>query len=68
MVIKAAVLGARVLEVPVSHTPRIAGRSKISGTIRGSVRAGYGFLSAALRGERRVMRPSFLDAVPSALI
>jgi hypothetical protein len=54
MVIKAAVLGARVLEVPVSHTPLIAGRSKISGTLRGSVRAGYGFLSAALRAARDV--------------
>jgi glycosyltransferase involved in cell wall biosynthesis len=54
MVIKAAALGARIVEVPVSHMPRIAGRSKVSGTIRGTVRAGYGFLSAVLRAARDV--------------
>ena len=31
MVLKAAVVGARILEVPVSHQPRLAGRSKVSG-------------------------------------
>jgi glycosyltransferase involved in cell wall biosynthesis len=52
MVVKAAALGARIVEVPVSHSPRIAGRSKVSGTFRGTVRAGYGFLSAVLRASR----------------
>jgi len=52
MVIKAAALGARIVEVPVSHAPRIAGHSKVSGTFRGTVRAGYGFLSAVLRASR----------------
>jgi glycosyltransferase involved in cell wall biosynthesis len=54
MVVKAAVLGASIVEVPVTHSPRIAGRSKVSGTIRGTVRAGYGFLSALLRASRDV--------------
>jgi glycosyltransferase involved in cell wall biosynthesis len=54
MVVKAAALGARIVEVPVSHSPRIAGRSKVSGTFRGTVRAGYGFLSAVLRAARDV--------------
>jgi glycosyltransferase involved in cell wall biosynthesis len=54
MVVKAAVLGARILEVPVSHAPRLAGRSKVSGTLRGTIGAGYGFLSAALRAARDV--------------
>jgi len=54
MVVKAAVLGARIVEVPISHLPRIAGRSKVSGTLRGTVRAGYGFLSAVLRAARDV--------------
>jgi glycosyltransferase involved in cell wall biosynthesis len=54
MVVKAAALGARIVEVPVSHSPRIAGRSKVSGTFRGSVRAGYGFLSAVVRAARDV--------------
>ena len=52
MVVKAAVLGVRILEVPVSHTARLAGRSKISGTLLGTVRAGYAFLSTALRAAR----------------
>lgn len=39
MQMKAAKLGLRVLEVPVGYRPRI-GTSKISGTVRGVVRAG----------------------------
>jgi hypothetical protein len=54
MVIKAAAVGARIAEVPVSHSPRIAGRSKVSGTFRGTVRAGYGFLAAVLRAARDI--------------
>jgi glycosyltransferase involved in cell wall biosynthesis len=49
MVVKVAALGGRIVEVPVSHAPRLAGRSKVSGTVIGSLRAGYGFLSAAIR-------------------
>lgn len=52
MVVKAAVRRARIREVPVSHAPRLAGESKVSGTLVGSLRAGYGFLSAVLRAER----------------
>jgi glycosyltransferase involved in cell wall biosynthesis len=54
MVVKAAALGARIVEVPVSQGPRRGGRSKVSGTLTGSVRAGYGFLAAALRAARDV--------------
>jgi glycosyltransferase involved in cell wall biosynthesis len=43
MQIKAARLGLRVLEVPVSYRRRI-GVSKISGTIRGTILAGYKIL------------------------
>ena len=53
MVVRAAALGARILEVPVSHAPRQAGRSKVSGTVLGTVRAGYAFLSTALRAPRK---------------
>jgi glycosyltransferase involved in cell wall biosynthesis len=49
MVVKAAALGARIVEVPVFHGPRLAGESKVSGTLVGSARATYGFLRAALR-------------------
>jgi glycosyltransferase involved in cell wall biosynthesis len=43
MQIKAARMGLRTTEVPVSYRKRI-GRSKISGTIVGSVKAGYKIL------------------------
>ena len=49
MVVKAAARGARIVEVPVSHAARLGGRSKVSGTVIGSLRAGYGFLRATLR-------------------
>ncbi len=52
MVVKAAMRGARILEVPVSHAPRLAGRSKVSGTLLGTIRAGYAFLSVALLAAR----------------
>jgi glycosyltransferase involved in cell wall biosynthesis len=58
MVVKAAALGARIVEVPVSHGPRLGGRSKVSGTLRGTVRAGYGFLAAVLRAARDASRAS----------
>jgi len=52
MVVKAAAVGARIVEVPVSHSPRQGGRSKVSGTLSGSVRAGYAFVTTALRAAR----------------
>ncbi|MEL7210928.1 MAG: hypothetical protein AAGK32_22290 [Actinomycetota bacterium] len=39
MTVKAANRGATIVEVPVSWLPRAAGRSKVSGTLRGSVLA-----------------------------
>ena len=36
--LRAETLRARIVEVPVSHYPRLAGRSKVSGTLRGSAR------------------------------
>jgi len=40
--------GLRIAEVPVSHHPRSAGRSKISGSIVGTVRAGSKIVIASL--------------------
>jgi len=45
---RAARLGYRVQGIPVSYRPRI-GTSKISGTVRGSVLAGYRMLRAVFR-------------------
>lgn len=39
MVLRAVAAGWRVAEVPVAYRPRAAGRSKVSGSVRGSLRA-----------------------------
>lgn len=48
MILKAVRDGYRVVEVPVSYYPRI-GRSKISGTLQGTVGAGWFILSLIVR-------------------
>jgi len=48
MVVKAARRGYRIVEVPVSCRARL-GRSKVSGTLKGSALAGYHLLSTTLR-------------------
>jgi len=41
MIVKAARRGWRVVEMPVRYRPRLGGRSKISGTVRGTALATY---------------------------
>lgn len=53
---RALAAGLRVLEVPVSHRPRLAGRSKISGSIGGTLRAGSKILWMAVREGWRARR------------
>jgi len=48
MILKGALAGYRVVEVPVSYHPRI-GKSKISGTLEGTVGAGWFILSLIVR-------------------
>lgn len=48
MLVKAAKRGARIMEVPVSYRKRI-GKSKVSGTVRGSFLAAYYMLYIPLR-------------------
>ncbi|MEB3358731.1 MAG: glycosyltransferase family 2 protein [Synechococcales bacterium] len=45
MQVRAVELGLRIVELPVGYRPRLAGQSKISGTLRGSLRAGQVILS-----------------------
>jgi len=49
MVIRVARQGGKIVEVPVTQRPRLAGRSKVAGTLWGSLRAGCAFLAVALR-------------------
>ena len=44
MIVKGALAGFRIVEVPVSYHPRI-GKSKISGTVKGTIGAGWFILS-----------------------
>jgi glycosyltransferase involved in cell wall biosynthesis len=48
MILKGALAGFRVVEVPVSYHPRI-GKSKISGTLKGTVGAAWFILSLIVR-------------------
>ena len=49
MMVKAARRGAAILEVPISYHPRRAGRSKVSGTLRGTLLAARYILGVTLR-------------------
>jgi len=60
MILKGALAGFRVVEVPVSYYPRI-GKSKISGTLKGTAGAGWFILSLIVRyyfRRRRAGMPS----------
>jgi glycosyltransferase involved in cell wall biosynthesis len=49
MVARAARAGLRIAEVEVSQRPRRGGRSKVAGTVTGSLRAGWRFIRVVLR-------------------
>jgi len=49
MMILAHRAGFHLLEVPVSYGPRQGGQSKVSGTIKGSAKAGYHIIKTVLR-------------------
>jgi glycosyltransferase involved in cell wall biosynthesis len=59
MILKGALAEYRIVEVPVSYHPRI-GKSKISGTVKGTLGAGWFILSLILRYyfRRRRARPT----------
>lgn len=59
MILKGALAGFRIVEVPVSYYPRI-GKSKISGTLRGTLGAAWFIFSLIVRyyfGRRRAGMP-----------
>ncbi|MEW6401663.1 MAG: glycosyltransferase family 2 protein [Chloroflexota bacterium] len=49
MIVKSAWCGAKILEVPVSYHNRRFGQSKVSGTVRGTVLAGWHILNVTFR-------------------
>lgn len=48
MIVKSALAGIRIVEVPVSYHPRI-GKSKISGTVKGTIGAAWFIVTVILR-------------------
>ena len=69
MQVKAARLGLRVVEVPVAHRRRFGGRSKVSGTVRGTIGAATKIIATILRhtggGPRVSLDPLAGAARPS---
>ncbi len=55
MILKGALAGFRIVEVPVSYHPRI-GKSKISGTLKGTLGAAWFILSLIVRYYLRHQR------------
>ena len=49
MQMRAARAGLRILELPVPHGRRLAGKSKVAGTLRGTVKAGFRILGTFSR-------------------
>jgi len=49
MIVKAKQHGARIVEVPVSYQSRRHGQSKVSGTVRGTLLAGWHILGVTFR-------------------
>jgi glycosyltransferase involved in cell wall biosynthesis len=49
MQMRAARARLRILELPVPHGRRLAGRSKVAGTLRGTLKAGFRILAAFAR-------------------
>jgi hypothetical protein len=49
MIVKAARRGAGIVERPVKYYPRLAGKSKVSGTIKGSILAAYMILRTTFK-------------------
>jgi len=49
MMVKAARAGYRLEEIPVRYRSRLGGKSKISGTVRGTILAGYYILTTTFR-------------------
>jgi rSAM/selenodomain-associated transferase 1 len=66
MLIKAARLKLRIAEVPVDYRRRAGGKSKVAGTLAGTVKASYSILSTILRytgwhPDRAGVRPMIVD-------
>lgn len=58
MIVKAARRGAVIVERPVKYYPRLAGKSKVSGTLKGSILAAYMILGTTFKYAWKPQKPS----------
>jgi glycosyltransferase involved in cell wall biosynthesis len=58
MQMRAARAGLRVLELPVPYRNRIGGRSKVAGSVSGSIKAGLKIISTFARVASEPLRPA----------
>jgi glycosyltransferase involved in cell wall biosynthesis len=63
MQVRAIERGLRIVELPVAYFPRLAGQSKISGNVLGTIRAGAGILRILVR-LREFHRHKKVSVVP----
>ena len=68
MMVKAARVGLRYGEVPVTYHRRVGGVSKVAGTVSGSVRAGWCILSTTFRYARWSPKPSTAAGQPALAV
>ena len=57
MVVRAAAQGLRIGEVDVAYAPRVAGQSKVTGTIRGTLRTVRDMAKVSASARRRACEP-----------
>ncbi len=64
MQMRAARAGLRIIELPVAHRRRAGGVSKVSGNLRGTLKAGWRILAAFVRiaAEGRRRTPGIIPA------
>ena len=62
MQMRAARQGLRILELPVAHRRRAGGASKVSGSVRGTLRASWAIARTFIRVAREARRPIAVTA------
>jgi hypothetical protein len=62
MQMRAAAAGLRILEIPVDYHCRIGGRSKVAGSLPGSIKAGARIIATFARVAVQTSRARWSDA------
>ena len=68
MLARAARRGARIVEIEVGYQPRIAGRSKVGGSLRGSVEAGAEIIGSLIANRLGAPDAPWLAGLVASLV